>query len=237
MPLNLSDQLINDLGELRHYDSLGLDLPADLLIPLAPRLVQPSLVVLGYGRGVSPQRLTVMVQRLAQLGLRYGRRVRVVSGRDWTTQLRASCLVGERTSWRLATERPRPDDPELDARKYLGDLACIEGRFSVYGVDQLSEGVTGRDRGVDLCLVDDVAGVEAILGKTDDLAGLDPSPQGMRQMSRLAMCTAVVTVDWRLTERWRWEREADAVVDVVADDEGRPVIRDGEQVERVPLLT
>ena len=48
------------------------------------------------------------------------------------------------------------------------------------------------------------------------------------------MCTIFVTVDWRLTERWRWVREADAVVDIETDS-GLPVLRSGDVVERLPL--
>ena len=86
-------------------------------------------------------------------------------------------------------------------------------------------------------LIDDVPGLSRLLSGSSVGARpetLDVSPAGLRQASRLAMCTIFVTVDWRLTERWRWVREADAVVDIETDS-GLPVLRSGDVVERLPL--
>lgn len=233
---DLVDQLRSDVTALQYFDSLGLELPADFLMPLAPRLVQPSLVVLGYGQGVDPWAATRVVHRLAHEGLRQGLKVTVTSSRDWTQELRAACLVGMSTARRLAGQRPRPDDPELDAKKYLGDLAESKARLKVLGVEDISNGE--RPQGpMDMWLIDDVPGLSRLLSGSSvgaRLETLDASPAGLRQASRLAMCTIFVTVDWRLTERWRWVREADAVVDIETDS-GLPVLRSGDVVERLPL--
>lgn len=233
-----AEQLRSDVDALRYYDSLGLELPAKFLEALSPRLTQPSLVVLGYGHGVLPWALTPLIHRLAQMGLRQGRSVSVVSGRDWTQELRAACLVGMRATRRLARERPTLDDPELDSRKYLGDLASPDLRLTVQGVEELSRGICQPGPGpVDIWLIDDIAGVERLLSKTttDPSVALDPSPLGLRHLSRQKMCSLVVTVDWRLTDRWRWAREADAVLDVVSDDDDSPVIRAGLTTEHLPM--
>lgn len=234
---DLAGQLRSDVSALQYYDSLGLDLPSGFLDPSGPRLVQPSLVVLGYGEGVWPRAATRVIHRLAQLGLRQRRRVVVTSGRDWTQELRAACLVGVHATGRLAHERPRPDDPELDAKTYLGDLAEPGRHLTVHAVAELSRGVTFRGV-VDTWLIDDIASVEPMMREslTDgQRAAFDPSPVGLRRASRLWMRTVVVTVDWRYTDRWPWVREADVIVEIEPDDEGLPVIRDGDQVERLPV--
>ncbi|WP_201468160.1 hypothetical protein [Janibacter melonis] len=60
---------------------------------------------------------------------------------------------------------------------------------------------------------------------TGALIGLeiDVSPMGLRRLSRKKMCAVVATVDWRLAQRWRWEREADAAVEVGVDEDGQAV--------------
>lgn len=227
---DLADQLRSDVEALQYYDSLGLELPSRFLEALSPHLTQPSLIVLGYGHGVFPWALTTLVHRLAQVGLRQRRTVAVTSGRDWTQELRAACLVGMGATRRLARKRPALDDPELDSKKYLGDLASPDLRLTVRGVEELSRGICQPGSGpVDLWLMDDIASVERLLDNADTELPitLDASPLGLRQVSRQEMCSLVVTVDWRLTDRWRWAREADAVLDVVSDDDDFLVIRDG----------
>lgn len=155
---DLADQLRADVDALRYYDSLGLELPPRFLETLSPRLTQPSLIVLGYGHGVFPWALTPLVHRLAQLGLRQRCSVAVTSGRDWTQELRSACLVGMGATRRLARERPALNDPELDSRKYLGDIATSDPRLTVHGIEELSRGIC-QPGPVDLWLMDDIAGV------------------------------------------------------------------------------
>ena len=233
---NLPEQLRYDATALQHYDNLGLELPTGLLSAMGPRLLQPSLTLLGYEDGIGTLASTRVVERLAHEGLTQGLRVSVISGRDWSADLRAACLVGRPAARQIASKRPRPDDPDLDAREYLGGLAEAGGRLSVLAVEELSRGDRPRTP-VDLVLIDDVHGVDRLWGASDgggDHNLPDASPQGLRHASRLMMCSIVVTVDWRLTERWRWTREADVVVDIELD-EGLPVIRQGNDVERLPI--
>ena len=233
---NLPEQLRYDATALQHYDNLGLELPTGLLSAMGPRLLQPSLTLLGYEDGIGTLASTRVVERLAHEGLTQGLRVSVISGRDWSADLRAACLVGRPAARQIASKRPRPDDPDLDAREYLGGLAEAGGRLSVLAVEELRRGDRPRTP-VDLVLIDDVHGVDRLWGASDgggDHNLPDASPQGLRHASRLMMCSIVVTVDWRLTERWRWTREADVVVDIELD-EGLPVIRHGNDVERLPI--
>lgn len=240
-PLGDSDGLLvdyvrRDATALQYYDNLGLELPTGLLSAMGPRLLQPSLTLLGYEDGIGTLASTRVVERLAREGLTQGLRVSVISGRDWSADLRAACLVGRPAARQIAGKRPRPDDPDLDARKYLGRVAEAGGRLSVLAVEELRRGDRPRTP-VDLVLIDDVHGVDRLWGASDgggDHNLPDASPQGLRHASRLMMCSIVVTVDWRLTERWRWTREADVVVDIELD-EGLPVIRHGSDVERLPI--
>ena len=57
---------------------------------------------------------------------------------------------------------------------------------------------------------------------------------GLRRLSRQKMCAVVTTVDWRLTQRWRWEREADAVVEVGVDEDGQAVLGGPPDPVRLP---
>lgn len=134
---NLPEQLRYDATALQHYDSLGLELPAGLLSAMGPRLLQPSLTLLGYEDGIGTLASTRVVERLAREGLTQGLRVSVISGRDWSADLRAACLVGRPAARQLVSKRPRPDDPDLVAREYLGGLAEAGGRLSVLAVEDV----------------------------------------------------------------------------------------------------
>ncbi len=137
-------------------------------------------------------------------------------------------MVGRRAVTSLASDR------EVDASKMLGEMASAGGSLVVRGLDDLPVPGTSRPPAVvDLWLVDDVAGVEEATG-VDQALTLDVSPMGLRRLSRQRMCAVVATVDWRLTQRWRWEREADAVVEVGVDEDGRAVLGDGHDPVRLP---
>lgn len=228
MNRTLAGQLAADVEAIEFYLSRRVDLRASGLESELGDLPTPSLTVVGYGDGVRPGQVSIVVDELARTALRSGRSVELTSGREWAGVVRASAMVGRRAVASL------PSDHEVDARKMLGEMASAGGSLVVRGLDELPDPGTSRPPAVvDLWLVDDVAGVEEATG-VDQALTLDVSPMGLRRLSRQKMCAVVATVDWRLTQRWRWEREADAVVEVGVDEDGRTVLGEGHDPVRLP---
>lgn len=225
---HVQDLLESDVEALGFYASRSVDLRASDLHRALGNLTTPSVTVIGYGDGVRPGQVSIVVEELARTALRSGRSVELTSGREWGGVVRASAMVGRQAVASL------PSDREVDAHKMLGEMASAGGSLVVRGLDDLPVPGTSRPPAVvDLWLVDDVAGVEEATG-VDQALTLDVSPMGLRRLSRQKMCAVVATVDWRLTQRWRWEREADAVVEVGVDEDGRAVLGDGHDPVRLP---
>lgn len=228
MNRTLAGQLAADVEAIEFYLSRRVDLRASGLESELGDLPTPSLTVVGYGDGVRPGQVSIVVDELARTALRSGRSVKLTSGREWGGVVRASAMVGRRVATRLPSAR------EVDAGKMLGEMASAGGSLVVRGFDDLpASGVPHPARVVDLWLVDDVAGVAAATG-VDQALTLDVSPMGLRRLSRQKMCAVVTTVDWRLTQRWRWEREADAVVEVCVDEDGQAVLGGPSDPVRLP---
>ena len=228
MNRTLAGQLAADVEAIEFYLSRRVDLRASGLESVLGDLPTPSLTVVGYGDGVRPGQVSTVVDELARTALRSGRSVELTSGREWAGVARASAMVGRRAVTSLRGDR------EVDASKMLGEMASAGGSLVVRGLDDLSaSGVPHPARVVDLWLVDDVAGVEAAT-EADQTRALDVSPMGLRRLSRHKMCAVVATVDWRLAQRWRWEREADAVVKVGIDEDGQALLAGPPDPVRLP---
>lgn len=226
----MKDRLLAAVTALQFYDSRRIDLSGSWPGILIPGLATPSLVTIGYGDGVNPVCLSSIAFTIARAGLVDGRAVAVTSGRDDSATVEADCLVGSVVRQRLARERPRSDDPDLDAKKYLGVLVEPGPSLVVHGVDSdVGEGVhaVAAQEVVDLWVFDDVHGVASALALSKGSPTLDVSPTGLRQLSRQKMAAVVVTIDWRLTDRWRWLREADHVLTVQRDARGEVALLDG----------
>lgn len=228
MNRTLAGQLAADVEAVVFYLSRRVDLRASGLESVLGDLPTPSLTVVGYGDGVRPGQASIVVEELARTALRSGRSVELTSGREWAGVVRASAMVGRQAVASL------PSDREVDAGKMLGEMASAGGSLVVHGLDDLPDPGTSRPPAVvDLCLVDDVAGVEAATG-ADQTSAIDVSPMGLRRLSRQKMCAVVATVDWRLAQRWRWEREADAVVEVGLDEDGQAAVGNFANPVRLP---
>ena len=172
MSRTLAGQLPSDVEAIDFYLSRRVDLRAFGLESVLADLPTPSLTVIGYGDGVRPGQVSIVVDELARTALRSGRSVELISGREWAGVVRASAMVGRQAVASL------PSDREVDAHKMLGEMASAGGSLVVRGLDDLpASGVPHPARVVDLWLVDDVAGVAAATG-VDQALTLDVSPDG-----------------------------------------------------------
>lgn len=227
----MKNRLLAAVTALQFYDSRRIGLSGSRPGIMIPGLATPSLVAIGYGDGIDPECLSSIAFTIARAGLVDGRAVAVTSGRDDSATVEADCLVGSVVRQRLARERPRPDDPDLDAKKYLGVLVESGRSLVVHGVDSdVGEGMhaVSSQEVVDLWIFDDVHGVASALAASKGTPTLDVSPTGLRRLSRRKMAAVVVTVDWRLTDQWRWLREADHVLNVQRDARGEVALFDGD---------
>lgn len=231
---DLPDQLRSDISTLQYYDSISIDLSGTWLHPLTPRLSLPSLTVIGTDSSSAAGAATRTLYDLARHGLRSRRTVAFTSGRDWTEQVRASCLLGNDEAQRQAHARPSPEDPELDTAALLG--ATRGGRLDVHTHREdlpVALAATLSDGPVDLWLLDDAP---ALAAHQPTSSALEMSPTALRRLSRERMCAVVVTLDWREVTAWQWERAADLVLNLVPSPGAGTSLTDGAARVGVPHL-
>lgn len=228
MRVTIENQLEVDLGllRLRYHDRVDAENTHLAGVWGMSQLPAGHLVVVGYEDSKCAEAATVLVEQLARAALHQEWSVLAVSGRDSQRRLRPSCLLGSRAVNHWCASVPDPEDPPFDARSHLGKLADLDPRLRVVALDSPMvedlEDAMSRSAGMGLVLVDDVAGLAEALpagGVKGGECRFDPTPIGLRRLSRQRGSAVVATVDWRLSDRWRWEREALTIVDLVAHQE------------------